>query len=70
MLLNYFVGIIVNWIARRYAHNATARSIGIWFYQENAGKRLLNAYNKLFMEAYFETCFCVFLGLHGFQESA
>jgi len=70
MAAEFFTKKIVSKFSRRYAESAAWRKIGMYFSQENENTRLKNAYLKLFLEAYFDTCFCVFLGLIAFRDSA
>jgi len=63
MLIYFVLAQIIIKICIYFAKNKNARLIGMFFYQPNASKNLQNNYTKLFMEAYFDNCFCAFLNM-------
>ena len=69
MLANYFGKLVIIWLATKFAQNKYARLVGIYFYEPNKDIRLKNAYLKLFLESYFDICFCAMLNSIAFKES-
>ena len=70
MLLNYYGKLIITWAATKFASNRWIRKVGLYFYEPNKDQRLWNTYLKLFLESYFDICFCAMLNSIAFKESA
>jgi hypothetical protein len=70
MLAHFFLKKFIQRICRACASSKVARKIGTYLHTPQGGKRLWNAFLKLFMESYFDFCFGVILNLIAFAEAS
>ena len=69
MLSEFLIKMLIRKICAKFADSKGARAIGAYLYTKNANRRLFNSYVKLFMESYFDLCFCALLSLIAFMEA-
>jgi len=69
ILCDFLIKMLVRKICAKFADTKGARAIGANLYTKNASRRLFNSYVKLFMESYFDLCFCAMLNLIAFMEA-
>ena len=60
---------LINWVCTWCASFKFARSIGMFFYEPNAGRKLFNNYLKFFMESYFDLSFGIILNSLALYEA-
>jgi len=63
MLIFFVLTKTINKICTCLAKHKFARLIGMFFYEPDARQNLKNNFIKLFMEVFFDNCFCAFLNL-------
>jgi len=69
MLVTTIGQYMINLLAVKFARYKHARTIGIYFSEVDAKQRLWSAYLKLFLESYFDICFCAFLNTIAFKDA-
>lgn len=69
MLITTISQKVINWFAVKLAKNKYARRVGMYFSEEDAGKKLWSAYLKLLLESYFDICFCALLNTIAFRDA-
>mgnify|MGYP006893271306 CR=1 FL=1 len=69
MIASFIIKKLINWLCVRLAKYKYARIIGIYVSETNAELNLWNSYLKLFLESYFDICFCSMLNTIALGEA-